>query len=146
MSLFQNFLKLCAGRVGQIFNSLNLSNELGISYHTVNSWLSILEASFLIFKLQSYFENFGKRIIKSPKLYFTDVGLATYLLDITSVEQISRDPLRGGLIENFVISEFIKSRLNKGYEPSDLLQKLSRIFSCDKNCFISLWKIFVKMI
>lgn len=118
LSLFQHFLKLCAGRIGQIFNSQNLSNELGISHHTVNHWLSVLEASFLVFRLQPYFENFGKRVIKSPKLYFTDVGLATYLLDIQSVEQISRDPLRGGLIENFVISEMRKSRLNKGYEPN----------------------------
>lgn len=118
LSLFQHFLKLCAGRVGQVFNSNNLSNELGISYHTVNNWLSILEASFLIFKLQPYFENFGKRVIKSPKIYFTDVGLATYLLDITTVDQISRDPLRGGLVENFILSELRKSRLNKGFEPS----------------------------
>jgi uncharacterized protein len=118
LSLFQHFLKLCAGRVGQIFNSHGLSNELGVSHHTVNNWLSILEASFLIFKLQPYFENFGKRIIKSPKIYFTDTGLAAYLLDITSVEQVSRDPLRGGLVENLVISEFMKSRFNKGYEPS----------------------------
>lgn len=118
LALFQQFLKLCAGRVGQIFNSHNLSNELGISYHTVSNWLSILEASFVIFRLQPYFENFGKRIIKSPKIYFTDVGLAAYLLDITTMEQISRDPLRGSLVENLVISEFIKNRLNKGFEPN----------------------------
>ncbi len=118
LALFQQFLKLCAGRTGQLFNSHNISNELGISYHTVSNWLSILEASFVIFRLQPYFENFGKRIIKSPKIYFTDVGLATYLLDITAVEQVSRDPLRGSLVENLVISEFIKNRLNKGFEPS----------------------------
>ena len=118
LALFQQFLKLCAGRTGQVFNSHNLSNELGISYHTVSNWLSILEASFVIFRLQPYFENFGKRIIKSPKIYFTDVGLATYLLDITTVEQISRDPLRGSLVENLVISDFIKNRLNKGFEPN----------------------------
>lgn len=88
LSLFQNFLKLCAGRIGQIFNAQHISNELGISYHTVNNWLSILEASFLVFRLQPYFENFGKRIIKSSKLYFTDVGLATYLLDISTTEQV----------------------------------------------------------
>lgn len=115
---FQHFLKLCAGRIGQLFNSQNISNELGISNHTVNHWLSILEASFVIFRLQPYFENFGKRMIKSPKIYFTDVGLAAYLLDITTCEQISRDPLRGNMVENLVISEFIKNRLNKGFEPS----------------------------
>lgn len=118
LTLFQHFLKLCAGRVGQIFNSNSLSNELGVSYHTINNWVSILEASFLVFRLQPYYENFGKRIIKSPKLYFTDVGLATYLLDIHSIDQISRDPLRGGLVENFMIGEFVKVRLNEGYEQS----------------------------
>ncbi|MBV8801574.1 MAG: DUF4143 domain-containing protein, partial [Gammaproteobacteria bacterium] len=70
------------------------------------------------FRLQPYFENFGKRIIKTPKVYFTDAGLAAYLLDITSVSQIARDPLRGNLVENFVISECFKNRLNKGFEPS----------------------------
>ena len=84
----------------------------------INNWVSILEASFLVFRLQPYFENFGKRVIKSPKLYFNDVGLAAYLLDISSVEQIARDPLRGGLFENLVISELIKSRYNKGLEPN----------------------------
>lgn len=118
LSLFQNFLKLCAGRVGQILNAHSLCNDLGISHTTVHNWLSILEASFLVFRLQPYFENFGKRIIKSPKLYFTDVGLATYLLDISTTEQIARDPLKGNLVENFVISELIKNRYNQGIEPS----------------------------
>lgn len=111
---FQQFLKLCAGRVGQIFNSSNLSNELGVSAKTIKSWLSVLEASFLIFMLQPYYENFGKRVTKAPKLYFTDVGLATCLLEISSVEQLYRDPLRGGLVENLVILECIKTRLNQG--------------------------------
>lgn len=117
LSLFQHFLKLCAGRIGQIFNSHSLSNEIGVSYHTISNWLSILEASFLIFRLHPYFDNFGKRVIKSPKIYFTDTGLASYLLDIHSIQQLERDPLRGNLIENFVIGEFIKNRLNKGIEP-----------------------------
>lgn len=118
LSLFQQFLKLCAGRIGQVFNSNALSNEIGVSHHTILNWLSILEASFLVFRLQPYFENFGKRIIKSPKLYFTDVGLASYLLDITSVEQVTRDPLRGNLVENLIISEFYKEQFNQGREPS----------------------------
>lgn len=118
LNLFKQFIKLCAGRVGQILNSNNLSNELGISYHTVNNWLSVLEASFLIFRLQPYYENFGKRILKSPKLYFTDVGLALYLLGITSELQSSRDPLRGALVENLIILELLKNRLNKGEEPN----------------------------
>lgn len=117
LSLFQSFLKLCAGRVGQVFNASSLGNDLGISYHTIQNWLSILEASFIIFRLQPYFENFGKRVIKSPKLYFHDVGVLTYLLGITSVEQLFRDPLRGSLIENFVISELRKVKINQGVEP-----------------------------
>ena len=116
LSLFQRFIKLCASRIGQILNIHSFSNDLGISSHTVNNWLSILEASFLIFRLQPYFENFGKRIIKSPKLYFTDVGFATYLLDIETVQQVNRDPLRGYLIENLVILELVKARLNQGNE------------------------------
>lgn len=115
--LFQRFLKLCAGRIGQIFNSQSLSNDLGVSNNTVSNWLSILEASFLIYRLPPYFENFGKRIIKSPKLYFTDTGLACYLLDITSTQQVARDPLLGSLMENLVISEFIKNRQNAGLDP-----------------------------
>ena len=118
LNLFQRFIKLCASRIGQLFNANNISNELGVSSHTVQHWLSILEASFVIYRLQPYFENFGKRMIKSPKIYFTDVGLATYCLDIHNPEQLARDPLRGGLVENFVISEFIKHRANRGQEPN----------------------------
>jgi predicted AAA+ superfamily ATPase len=118
LSLFQKFIKICAGRVGKEFNSESISNEVGISHHTVREWFSVLEASFLVFKLQPYYENFGKRIIKSPKIYFTDVGLVAYLLDITTVEQITRDPLRGFLFENLVVLDFIKERLNHGFEPN----------------------------
>lgn len=118
ISLFQSFIKLCAGRIGQVFNSQSISNELGVSHHTVNNWLSMLEASFLIFRLPPYFENFGKRIIKSPKLYFTDVGLALYLLDITKEDQIFRDPLKGSLVENFIILEVRKHLYNKGSDAS----------------------------
>ena len=117
LNMFQHFLKLCAGRIGQVFNSHSLSNELGITHNTVRDWISVLEASFLIFRLQPYYENFGKRLIKSPKLYFTDVGLASYLLDIISVEQVSRDPLRGNLVENLVILESMKYQQNLGREP-----------------------------
>jgi uncharacterized protein len=117
LGMFQKFLKLCAGRIGQLFNSNNMSNELGVSYHTVQNWLSVLEASFIIFKLQPYYENFGKRLIKSPKIYFTDVGLASYLLDIREVSQVSRDPLRGNLVENLVILELYKAYFNRGIEP-----------------------------
>lgn len=118
LTLFQHFLKLCAGRIGQLFNSQSLSNELGVSHSTIQNWLSILEASFLVFRLQPYFENLGKRLIKTPKLYFTDVGLACYLLDIKNPEQVFRDPLRGNLFENLVITEFMKYQYNRGIEPA----------------------------
>lgn len=116
IALFEKFVKLCAGRIGQLVNFQSLASETGVSYHTIESWLSVLEASFIIFRLQPYFENFGKRLIKSPKLYFTDVGLAAYLLGIENEQQMARDPLRGGLFENLVILELMKSRLNQGLD------------------------------
>lgn len=117
MQMFQRFIKLCAGRVGTVLNKDSLSNDLGVSAHTISQWLSILEASFIIFLLPPYFENFGKRVIKSAKLYFTDVGLATYLLGIENLTQLARDPLRGFLAENLVILELMKTRLNRGLDP-----------------------------
>lgn len=116
LQLFQKFIKLCAGRIGQIFNKESLSNEVGVTAKTIAHWLSILEASYLVFLLPPFFENFGKRTIKSPKLYFCDVGLAAYLLGIENISQIERDPLRGNLVENLVILELIKTRWNQGLE------------------------------
>ncbi|MFI4918394.1 MAG: ATP-binding protein, partial [Legionellales bacterium] len=116
--LFQKFLRLCAARVGSVFNQENLGNEVGVSATTINHWLAILEASYLIFRIQPYFENFGKRVIKSPKIYFFDVGLVSYLLDIETKTQMSRDPLRGNLVENLIVLELIKARLNRGLEPN----------------------------
>lgn len=117
LKTFQHFIRLCAGRVGSVLNKESLGNELGISSHTINQWLSVLEASFIITQITPYFENFGKRVIKSPKLFFTDVGLVTYLLGIENIEQLTRDPLRGFLVENLIVLELIKTRLNKGLEP-----------------------------
>ncbi len=114
---FQRFIQLSAGRVGNILNKESLCNDVGVSASTINNWLSILEASFLIIRLQPYFENFGKRMIKSPKIYFSDVGLITYLLGIESTLQLARDPARGHLFENLVILELIKHRLNLGKQP-----------------------------
>jgi hypothetical protein len=118
LNTFRKFIRLCAGRVGQIINYSNLANEVGISSHTIKNWFSILEASFIIFTLQPYYENFGKRLIKAPKLYFYDVGIATYLLGIENLTQICRDPLRGALFENLVIVELIKQRFNAGKEAN----------------------------
>lgn len=114
---FERFIRICAGRIGQIINLDEIGNAVGISSHTVKNWISILEASFILFRLQPYFENFGKRIIKSPKLYFYDVGVATYLLGIENQTQIERDPLRGHLFENLVLLELMKGRINKGLDP-----------------------------
>lgn len=118
LSVFENFLRLLAGRIGQIANIHSISNDLGVSSPTISQWLSILEASFIIYKLNPYFENFGKRIIKSPKIYFSDVGLASYLLGIENPDQVGRDPLLGGLFENLVVMEAVKTRLNKGLDPN----------------------------
>ncbi len=118
LQLFEKFIRLCAGRIGQILVYQNLSNELGVSGQTIKQWLSVLEASFLVVQLKPYYENLGKRLIKSNKLYFTDVGLACYLLGIENVTQLIRDPLRGHLIENMVILDLIKWQFNHGKEPN----------------------------
>jgi uncharacterized protein len=115
---FERFIQILAGRIGQIVNMEEVGGEVGISSHTVKQWISILEASFIVFRLPPYFENFGKRTIKSPKIYFNDVGLASYLLGIQNETQITRDPLRGNLFENAIILELKKHRLNLGLGPS----------------------------
>ena len=117
LNAFETFIKMLAGRVGQLINLSSLSNDVGVSSQTLSQWLSVLEASFIIFRLPCYFENFGKRLVKSQKLYFTEVGLATWLLGINSPEQMSRDPLFGGLFENMVVVEALKKRLNSGEMP-----------------------------
>lgn len=114
---FQRFVRLCAGRIGQLLHFESLGNDVGVSSHTIKHWISILEASFIIFRLQPYHANFGKRIIKSSKLFFVDVGLASYLLGIEDIVQMSRDPLRGHLMENLVVLELIKARLSLGLDP-----------------------------
>jgi uncharacterized protein len=114
---FQQFLHLLAGRIGQILNYTSLSNDIGVSSTTIKSWISVLKISYVVFELQPFFENIRKRVVKSPKLYFTDTGLAAFLLGIRTPVQTSRDPLRGGLYENLVILEILKSRFNRGTRP-----------------------------
>ncbi len=114
---FQQFLMLLAGRIGQIVNYTSLSNDVGVSATTIKNWVSVLKASFIVFELPPFFENIRKRVVKSPKIYFNDVGLAAYLLGIETATQLHRDPLRGGLYENLVILEILKSRLNRGKRP-----------------------------
>jgi len=117
LSMFQTFLKLCAGRVGQIINLASLANDCGISVPTAKGWLSILEASYIIFFLHPHYKNFSKRLIKSPKLYFYDTGLACSLLNISDTNTLNNHYLRGGLFECMVISDLIKQYYNTGDRP-----------------------------
>jgi predicted AAA+ superfamily ATPase len=114
LSLFEKLLRLLAGRVGQLMDYSSLAGDVGVDAKTVRSWLSILEASFILFKLPPYFENLGKRTIKAPKYYFTDVGLLCFLLGIRQASQATRDPLVGNIFENLVVMECLKTRYNKG--------------------------------
>lgn len=111
---FQKFVKLCAGRVGSTVNLESLSSDVGVSQNTIKNWLSLMESSYILFQLQPYFENLGKRLMKAPKIYFLDVGLASYLLGINSTMQISHDRLKGALFENLVITEILKYKYNRG--------------------------------
>jgi predicted AAA+ superfamily ATPase len=112
LNQFSNFVKLCAGRVGQLLDYSSLANDAGVSVNTARGWLSLLEASYVITLLNPYYKNLNKRIIKSPKLYFIDVGLASFLLDIQNPKQLSTHYLRGNLFENLIIVEILKRRFN----------------------------------
>ena len=114
---FQQFMTLLAGRVGQLLNYSSLANDLGVSANTVKDWISILSASYIVFELPPYFENINKRVIKASKVYFTDAGLAAQLVGLRTLEQVERDPLRGGLYENLVIAEVLKGQTNRGQKP-----------------------------
>lgn len=117
LSKFIRFIKLCAGRIGQLLNLSSLANECGIAVSTASNWISILEASYICYLLKPDYNNFAKRLVKTPKLYFYDTGLACALLDIRSAEQVATHFLRGGLFENLVINEFIKRNYHRGIEP-----------------------------
>ena len=114
LSTFEQFIRLCAGRCGQLLNLESLGNELGVNAKTIRRWLNILQASYIIFLLPPYYRNFNKRITKTPKLYFFDAGLAAFLLNIENAVQLETHPLRGNLFENLVIGEFLKMRYNRG--------------------------------
>ncbi len=113
---FTKFLKLCAARIGSLFNASELGAEVGVSSKTISHWLSVLQASYLITLLPPYYENIPKRLVKTPKLYFNDPGLACYLLDIESPQQLDRDKMRGAIFENMIVMEAIKHRYNMGLE------------------------------
>ena len=114
LALFEKFVRLCAGRTGQLLNLHSLGNDVGISHTTARSWLTLLEASYVVFLLQPWHTNISKRQVKTPKLYFYDVGLAAYLLGAESELHINRHPLRGNLFENLVVIEALKYRYNRG--------------------------------
>ncbi|OHC65035.1 MAG: hypothetical protein A3H93_01575 [Rhodocyclales bacterium RIFCSPLOWO2_02_FULL_63_24] len=117
LALFERFVRLCAGRVGQLLNLNNLAADTGVSQPTARAWLTLLEANYIVFQLQPRHANLRKRLIRSPKLYFHDVGLASFLLGISQQSQLTTHPLRGPLFENLAISEAMKWHFNRGRRP-----------------------------
>lgn len=115
---FRTFIRLCAGRIVSVFNAAELGNEVGVSANTIRSWISILQTSYIIFLLPPYYENTGKRLTKSPKLYFCDTGLAASLLSINSEAEMAHDKMRGHLFENMIVAEAYKRCLNEMREPN----------------------------
>ena len=146
LSTFQRFVKLCAGRVGQLLNLSSLGTELGINYKTVSSWISILEASYIVFLLQPHHKNFNKRVVKQPKLYFFDTGLLCALLDIQSPEQLDSHYLRGNIFESFIIAEYIKDRLHAGRRPNAYFWRNSTGHEIDLilEADVQLWAVEIK--
>lgn len=114
---FERFIKLTAGRIGQLINYSSLAADVGVSAVTIKEWIAVLEATYILIRLEPYFDDFGKRLIKSPKLYFADTGLACHLLGIETVEQLIKDPIYGHLFENWVIVELMKARYNQAVDP-----------------------------
>lgn len=111
---FEKFVRLCAGRIGQLLNLSNLATETGVDVKTIGSWLSVLETSFIVFRLQPFYKNFNKRIVKMPKIYFYDTGLASALLGIENTSQLMLNSYRGSLFENLIVVEMLKRRFNAG--------------------------------
>jgi hypothetical protein len=118
LSQFQHFVRICAGRAGNLVNLSAIASETGVAVGTVKSWITILEASYIVFLLQPFSDNINKRMIKSPKIYFFDVGLLCFLLGIEDANQLSRDPLRGAIFENMVVVELMKKRFNRGLDSN----------------------------
>lgn len=117
LTAFQKFLTLLAGRIGQVLNLSSLANDVGLSSTTLRQWISVLKATYLVFELNPWFENISKRVVKSPKLYFGDVGLAAFLLGIQTADQAARDPLRGNLYENLIVADVMRRLCNSGKRP-----------------------------
>ena len=118
LEIFQRFLKLCAGRTAQLLNLSSLATDCGITHNTAKAWISVLEASYILFQLRPHHTNFNKRLIKTPKLYFYNSGLVCWLLGIQTHQQLESHPLRGSIFETFVIAEVMKATLNTGERPN----------------------------
>lgn len=131
LSNFRRFVRLCAGRIGQTANLSSLGADSGISHTTVREWLTVLEASYIIFRLPPYYANISKRLVKTPKLYFCDVGLAAYLMGIENADQVATHPLRGPLFENAVVGEALKCRYNRGNQPNLTFFRDAKGLECD---------------
>ena len=131
LSNFRRFVRLCAGRIGQLVNLSSLGADAGVSHTTVRAWLTVLEASYIIFQLPPYYANIRKRLVKSPKFYFCDVGLAAYLIGIESAKQVATHPLRGALFENAVVVEALKHRFNRGNQANLSFFRDSKGLECD---------------
>ena len=131
LSGFRRFVRLCAGRVGQLVNLSSLGSDAGVSQPTARDWLTVLETSYIIFQLPPYHANIRKRLIKSPKFYFYDVGLASYLIGIENPAQVATHPLRGALFENVVVAETLKHRFNRGLQSNLSFLRDSKGLECD---------------
>lgn len=145
LTRFENFMRLLAGRVGQLVNNSALSAEVGVSSTTIASWISILETSHLIYVLKPWFKNRTSQVVKTPKIYFCDTGIISYLLGIETPEQMQRDPLMGNIFENLVVEEALKSRLNYGAEPNLYFFRNSKGLEVDlilkENGFLNLFEV-----
>ena len=131
LSSFRRFVRLCAGRVGQLVNLSSLGSDVGVSHTTAREWLTVLETSYIVFQMQPFHANIRKRLVKSPKMYFYDVGLASYLMGIENARQIATHPLRGALFENAVVAEALKHRFNQGRQPNLSFFRDSGGLECD---------------
>ena len=146
LSLFQKFLQLCAGRVGQVLNYSSLANDCGIDQKTAQAWISLLEATYVIFLLQPYYKNIGKRLAKSPKLYFVDTGVACNLLNIKSAQEVSLHFAKGGLVESLIIADFYKQYCNIDQRPAFYFWRdyAGNEIDCIKKKALSLYPIEIK--
>jgi predicted AAA+ superfamily ATPase len=118
LSEFRRFVVMCASRIGTEFNAQSMSNELGVSIPTIQEWMNVLEASYIAFRLQPFYRNINKRLVKTPKIYFYDVGLVCFLLGIKTAQQLETHPLRGQIFENMVVGEFLKHQYNQGQDSN----------------------------